>query len=132
MEPRRRRPPRAARSPAPPTRIDNVSTGDISIIEGDANLAARRRATPLNVFYVGFNVDMEPFNDPVLRQAVALGIDRQRLIDNFYPPGSQAATQFLPPGIPGYDDELRRLRVRPGGGRRDRRREATRTGSTST
>jgi peptide/nickel transport system substrate-binding protein len=83
--------------------IDNVSTGDISIIEGDANLQLVPR-DPLNVFYVGFNVDMAPFDDPEVRRAIAIGIDRQRLIDSFYPPGSQAATQFLPPGIPGYDD----------------------------
>ena len=56
------------------------------------------------MFYVGFNVDMEPFNDPVLREAVALGIDRQRLVDTFYPAGSEVATQFLPPAMPGYEE----------------------------
>ena len=83
--------------------IDNVGTNDIPTIEADPNLQLIPR-DPLNVFYVGFNVDMEPFNDPVLREAVALGIDRQRIIDTFYPAGSQAATQFLPPGIVGYEE----------------------------
>ena len=83
--------------------IDNVGTNDMAAIESDANLQLVPR-DPLNVFYVGFNVDMEPFDDPVLRQAVALGIDRQRLVDTFYPAGSQAATQFLPPAMPGYEE----------------------------
>ncbi len=110
---RRRRPcssgtPRApsdwsSSSPARRTAIDNVGTNDIATIEADANLQLIPR-DPLNVFYVGFNVDMEPFNDPVVRQAVALGIDRQRIVDTFYPAGSEAATQFLPPGILGYED----------------------------
>ena len=33
-------------------------------------------------------------------------IDKQRIVDNFYPKGSTAATQFLPPAIPGYDEGL--------------------------
>ena len=85
------------------TVIDNVGTNDMAAIEADANLELVPR-DPLNVFYVGFNVDMEPFNDPVLREAVALGIDRQRLVDTFYPAGSEVATQFLPPAMPGYEE----------------------------
>jgi peptide/nickel transport system substrate-binding protein len=87
------------------TAIDNVGTNDIAAIESNPDLQLIPRE-PLNVFYVGFNVDMEPFNDPVLRQAVSIGIDRQRIVDTFYPAGSQVATQFLPPGIPGYDDSF--------------------------
>ncbi len=83
--------------------IDNVNIDDIARIEGNADLQLIPRE-PLNVFYAGFNVDMAPFDDPVVRQAIAVGLDRQRLIDNFYPAGSQAATQFLPPGMPGYDE----------------------------
>jgi len=85
--------------------IDNVNTDDIARIEGNADLQLITRE-PLNVFYAGFNVDMAPFDDPVVREAIALGLDRQRLIDNFYPTGSQAASQFLPPGMPGYDEEF--------------------------
>lgn len=83
--------------------IDNVSTGDVERVESNADLQLIQR-DPLNVFYAGFNVDMAPFDNPDIREAIAIGIDRQRLIDNFYPAGSQAATQFLPPGIPGYDE----------------------------
>ncbi len=87
------------------TAIDNVGTNDMAAIESNADLQLIPR-DPLNVFYIGFNVDLEPFDDPVLRQAVSIGIDRQRIVDTFYPAGSQAATQFMPPGIPGYDDSF--------------------------
>ena len=82
--------------------IDNLGTDDFAAVEGDANLQIKPRDA-LNVFYVGFNVDMTPFDKPEVRKAIALTLDRQRLVDNFYPKGSVAATQFLPPGIPGFD-----------------------------
>ena len=50
--------------------------------------------------YVGFNNTFEPFDDVRVRQALAMGIDRQRIVDQFYPPGSEAATHFTPCAIP--------------------------------
>jgi ABC-type transport system substrate-binding protein len=85
--------------------IDNVGTDDFERVSSNPDLQLIERP-PLNVFYVGFNVDVAPFDDPVVRQAIALGLDRQRIVDNFYPAGSLAATQFLPPGIPGYEEGL--------------------------
>jgi len=82
--------------------IDNVGTDDFDRVKGDANLQLKDREA-LNVMYVGFNVDKAPFDKVEVRKAIALTLDRQRLIDNFYPNGSTAATQFLPPGIPGFD-----------------------------
>ena len=45
-----------------------------------------------------------PFDNERVRQAFAMAIDRQRLVDNFYPPGSSVATQFMPPAIFGYSE----------------------------
>ena len=35
-----------------------------------------------------------------MRQAIAMGIDRERIVDNFYPPGSSVAEYFTPCAIP--------------------------------
>jgi ABC-type transport system substrate-binding protein len=35
-----------------------------------------------------------------VRKAIAMGIDRQRIVDNFYPPGSEVASHFTPCSIP--------------------------------
>jgi peptide/nickel transport system substrate-binding protein len=35
-----------------------------------------------------------------VRQALAMGIDRQRIVDNFYPTGSEVATHFTPCNVP--------------------------------
>jgi ABC-type transport system substrate-binding protein len=45
-----------------------------------------------------------PFDNERVRQAFAMAIDRQRIVDNFYPPGSQVATQFMPSAIFGYSE----------------------------
>ena len=81
--------------------IDNVGTDDFEKIQGNSDLQLLER-DPLNVFYVGFNRDMAPFDKEEVRQAVGYAIDSQRIVDNFYPKGSAAATQFLPAAIPGY------------------------------
>ena len=83
--------------------IDNVGTEDFPTVEGDDTLQLLERE-PLNVFYLGTNVDKAPLDDELVRQALGYAIDKDRIIENFYPAGSQAADQFLPPGIPSYED----------------------------
>lgn len=83
--------------------IDNVGPEDFTKVEGDSTLELVER-DPLNVFYVGFNRDMAPFDNDRVREAVAFAINKKRIVDNFYAPGSSVAEQFLPPGIPGYVD----------------------------
>ncbi len=83
--------------------IDGVGADDFATVEEDPNLQLALRSGT-NVFYVGMNNAFPPFDNERVRQAFAMGIDRQRLIDNFYPPGSSLATQFMPPAIFGYSE----------------------------
>ena len=71
------------------------STDDYPVIEDDPNLALIDKPEP-NIFYIGFTNTFAPFDDPLVRRAIALGIDRQRIIDTFYPPGSEVASHFTP------------------------------------
>jgi peptide/nickel transport system substrate-binding protein len=70
-------------------------------VSGDSKLKLLDRPAT-NIFYVGFNRDIKPFDNELVRQAVGYAIDKQRIVDNFYPKGSTVATQFLPAAIPGY------------------------------
>ena len=45
----------------------------------------------MNIFYLGMNNTVTPFDNEKVRQAIAMGIDRQRIVDNFYPKGSAVA-----------------------------------------
>src|SRR5260370_18585790 len=56
--------------------------------------------------YLGMNNTMPPFDNLKIRQAMAYAIDRQRIVDNFYPAGSTVATQFVPPAIFGFTKEV--------------------------
>jgi ABC-type transport system substrate-binding protein len=77
----------------------NLAASDYATIEGDANLQLLPDLNP-NIFYVGFNNTFPPFDDPLVRQAIAMGIDRDRIVDTFYPTGSEVATHFTPCSIP--------------------------------
>jgi len=48
-----------------------------------------------NFLYLGVNNAIPPFDNEQVRQAFAKAIDKQRIVDNFYAPGSVAATQFV-------------------------------------
>jgi peptide/nickel transport system substrate-binding protein len=79
--------------------IDNPGAEDIAKIQADSTLKFYPREG-LNTFYLGFNDTMKPWDDVRVRQAIAMGIDRQRIVDNFYPAGSVVATHFTPCSIP--------------------------------
>ena len=79
--------------------IDNPGPTDFDTIKNDSTLKLYPRES-LNVFYVGFNNTFPPFDNEKVRQAVAMGIDRQRIVDNFMPPGSVVATHFTPCAVP--------------------------------
>jgi ABC-type transport system substrate-binding protein len=83
--------------------IDNPGPDDFATVEEDPNLQlAIRNGT--NIFYLGMNNKFPPFDNERVRQAFAMAIDRQRIVDNFYPPASSVATQFMPPSIFGYSE----------------------------
>lgn len=79
--------------------ITNVSPSDYATIESDPNLQLINQDNP-NVFYVGFTNTAAPFDNVDVRRAIAMGLDYQRIVDNFYPAGSEVATHFTPCGIP--------------------------------
>lgn len=71
------------------------STDDYPVIDDDPNLDLIPKPEP-NILYVAMTNTFEPFDNVDVRKAIALGIDRQRLVDTFYPPGSEVASHFTP------------------------------------
>ncbi len=78
--------------------VTNLAASDYPTIEGDPNLVLLPDLNP-NVFYVGMNNTHPPFDDLRVRQAIAMGIDRQRIIDTYYPTGSTVSDFFTPCSI---------------------------------
>lgn len=81
--------------------ISNVGPGDFATIEANPDYKLYPGLST-NTFYLGMNNTFAPFDNIKVRQAVAMAIDKQRIVDNFYPPGSVTADQFMPPSIFGY------------------------------
>ena len=75
--------------------IDNPSPDDFDALKANPDLVVYPREA-MNVFYIGFTNTFPPFDDVRVRQAIAMGIDRQRIVDNFYPKGSIVASHFTP------------------------------------
>jgi peptide/nickel transport system substrate-binding protein len=84
---------------------DLVEPQDIPTIEGDESLQVLDRPA-FNVAYVGINQAIPPMDDPLVRQAVAHGLNRQEVVDSFYAGRGEVATQFMPPSVTGYADDV--------------------------
>ena len=100
---------------APPG--DVIEQGADALLEGHATLSQlpnnrieEFRARPgiavlkwhdLSLAFLGMNTTTPPLDDPRVRQAIALSLNRQEMLDA-RPEGKSLATGILPPGLPGY------------------------------
>jgi dipeptide transport system substrate-binding protein len=57
------------------------------------------QAAGANIGYLAYNVSRKPFDDPRIRQAVALSIDRKALVTEAYGPFATPAHTLLPLGM---------------------------------
>jgi len=71
----------------------------------DAGFQVPTRGT-FNVLYMAFQQEYEPLEDHAVREALAYAVDRQRIVDSVLPPGGSVATQFIPPSLDGWSDEV--------------------------
>ncbi|MDQ3771190.1 MAG: ABC transporter substrate-binding protein [Actinomycetota bacterium] len=85
--------------------FDLVDPQDYPTIEDDDQLQLLNRPA-FNVGYIGFNQAVEPLDDPAVREAIALAVDRQEIVDGFYAGQGEVATQFMPPELFGYSEDV--------------------------
>lgn len=73
--------------------------------EGGSEEQRYEEFTTTSTYYFFMNHEVEPFDDPAVREAVNIGIDKPALARLF---GGELAPgcSFLPPGMPGYDEAL--------------------------
>ena len=84
---------------------DLVEPQDVPTIEGDENLQILDRP-PFNVGYVGINQAHAPLDQLEVRQAIAHALNRQEVVDTFYAGRGEVATQFMPPDVVGWADDV--------------------------
>jgi len=83
---------------------DLVEPQDIPTLE-DSGLQVLDRPA-FNVAYVGINQAKPPMDQLEVRQALAYGLNRQEVVDSFYAGRGVVATQFMPPEVVGYADDV--------------------------
>ena len=87
--------------------IDTASADRIQ--NGDATELIESESVRMN--YLGFNMEKEPFDDPLVRQAIAHAIDRDEIISGVYDGYGITAQSPLAPDVWGYDENLESIDV---------------------
>ncbi len=57
----------------------------------------------LAFYYVGLNCERPPFNNPRIRKAASLAIDRKKIINRILHGAAEAANGPIPPALPGHN-----------------------------
>ncbi|ROR65069.1 ABC transporter substrate-binding protein [Agrococcus jenensis] len=81
---------------------DLVAPADTAALE-DAGFNVMQR-DPFTVLYLGFNQTVPELQDVRVRQAIAHAIDRESLVTQVLPEGTEVASQFIPPVVNGYNE----------------------------
>ena len=85
--------------------IRDFSPASIPTIKADANLQIVPRPS-FNIAYLGINQAVKPFDNLNVRKAIAMGIDKVAIVQAIYAGEAKAASQFLVPGMLGYDESV--------------------------
>jgi len=96
---------------------DLVDPQDYPTIEDNDQLQLLNRPA-FNVGYIGMNQAVEPLDDIAVRQAIAHAVNREEIVDGFYAGQGEVATQFMPPELFGYSEEVTTYEYDPDEARR--------------
>ncbi len=83
----------------------NLPPALVAQLEGNPDLWVESRLSQ-SVLYLELNPQIPPLDDPRIRQAVDLAVDRQVLMHEVCFDHARPASQILAPGIFGFDPEL--------------------------
>lgn len=92
--------------------IDPLSPSDVAQVEGEEGVDPARQAS-VSLSYIGFNTQKEPFDDPKVRQAINMAIDKEQIIEGIYDGAGIPATGPLAPDVFGYDGNVEGLEYDP-------------------
>jgi len=95
--------------------VTGVGLNDIERVRDPAEPLNKefQEAPRMDIWYIGFNVNKPPFDDPKVRQAFAHAVDKDKLIEVVLLDAVVKADGILPPGIPGFNANLQGLEFDP-------------------
>ncbi|WIJ25139.1 ABC transporter substrate-binding protein [Devosia sp. RR2S18] len=78
---------------------------DLPTLQNDPNLTVMEQEG-LNVGYLAYNTQQEPFDNPEVRRALNMAIDKQAIIDAVFEGSGSIAKNPIPPSMWGYNDDI--------------------------
>ncbi|MCL6517551.1 ABC transporter substrate-binding protein [Alicyclobacillus sp.] len=85
--------------------MEGLNPSDIASVKSDPNL--NLYVSPSNnVGYLAFNTQKKPFDNPLVRQAIAMSIDKKAIIDAYYNGLADAGVTILPPKNWAFDSSI--------------------------
>lgn len=101
----------------PPANLDEAVSTYGRAADGFAGQGVLSGLTGVLYAY-GFNTELAPFDDPAVRRAISLLIDRDRIVQQILLDARVAATTLVPPSLPGAEaGRCRHCRYDPDGAR---------------
>ncbi|MGO1057723.1 ABC transporter substrate-binding protein [Planococcus sp. FY231025] len=85
--------------------LDGMNATDTSIVEDTDGLELLKRPS-FNIGYMAFNTEKAPFDNPLVRQAINMAVNKENIVDAFYNGLADPATSPLPPSLWSHDDSL--------------------------
>ncbi len=97
--------------------ITYVSGSDIQRVLDPSSPLHRELITvpEFAISFLGFNAARPPFDDPDVRRAFCLAVDKEKIASVLMQGLVQPAAGILPPGMPGYNEQLKGLGYDPDG-----------------
>ena len=91
--------------------IGAVPAGEIEAVKaGSSPLSAEYRPSKrMAIGYIAFNPSKAPFDDPKVRQALTMAVDRELIADVLFFGATRVADGILPPEMPGYTESVKAL-----------------------
>ncbi|OGO52325.1 MAG: hypothetical protein A2148_01515 [Chloroflexi bacterium RBG_16_68_14] len=100
--------------------VTGVALDDLQRVQDPADPlnAEYRSGTSLAIDYIGFNTNSPPFDDPTVRKAFAMAIDKEQIASAIFQGAIPVANSILMPGMAAYNENARAPEFNPDEARR--------------
>ncbi|RYD40023.1 MAG: ABC transporter substrate-binding protein, partial [Verrucomicrobiaceae bacterium] len=78
---------------------------DLEALKADEDLTVQEQEG-LNIGYISYNTTEAPFDNPEVRKALTMAIDKSAIIEAVYQGAGQDAKNLIPPTMWSYDDSI--------------------------
>ncbi|GLO64800.1 glutathione ABC transporter substrate-binding protein [Oceanobacillus kimchii] len=82
-----------------------LSASDVEQLEQSEEMFVNQQGS-VSLDYLGFNMEQEPFDDKLVRQAISMAINKDEIIDGIANGYAKKAIGPLAPGVADYDEDL--------------------------